>query len=62
MDMLEAVTKSTATLHFSGANFTDFTLSVTHQNAHPADVPETRASLVAVWEKSRLATPDFLPK
>jgi len=48
MDMLEAVTKSTATLHFSGSNFTNFTPSVTHQNAHPADVPETRASLVAV--------------
>lgn len=38
MDMLEAAHKSAAALHFLWANFTDFTLQVTHGPAHPADV------------------------
>jgi UDP-glucuronate 4-epimerase len=48
MDMLEAATKSAAALQFSGSSFTHFTPAVTHQEAHPADVPETLASLMAV--------------
>ena len=43
-----AATKTAAALQFSGSSFTVFTPVVTHQNAHPADVPETRASLMAV--------------
>jgi UDP-glucuronate 4-epimerase len=44
MDMLEAATRTAAALQFSGSNFTNFTPSVTHQNAHPADVPQTLAN------------------
>ena len=50
MDMLEAARKDVAALHFQASSFTDFTPAVTHNPAHPADVPETRASLVAVGE------------
>lgn len=50
MDMLEAARKDVAALHFQGSSFTDFTPAVTHNPPHPADVPETRASLVAVGE------------
>jgi len=50
MDMLEAARKDVAALHFQGSSFTDFTPAVTHNPPHPADVPETRASLVAVRE------------
>ncbi|MFM2241562.1 MAG: hypothetical protein RLZ97_417 [Verrucomicrobiota bacterium] len=48
LDMLEAARRSVAASRESGSGFTDFTPQVVHQNAHPADVPETRASLVAV--------------
>ena len=48
MDMLDAATKAAAALQFSDSSFTDFTPAIIHQDAHPADVPETRASLVAV--------------
>ncbi len=48
MDMLEPATKAAAALHFPGSNFTNFTPLLEHQNAHPADVPETLASLTAV--------------
>ena len=44
MDMVEAV----AALHFPGAGPTPFAPVVEHQNAHPADVPETLASLERV--------------
>lgn len=44
MDMLDAVRKSAAALQISGSSFTDFTPPVVHQNAHPADVPETLAN------------------
>jgi UDP-glucuronate 4-epimerase len=42
MDMAKAA----AALHFSGSSFTDFTPAVTHEPPHPADLPETRASLI----------------
>ena len=42
MDMAKAA----AALHFSGSSFTDFTPAATHENPHPADLPETRASLI----------------
>jgi hypothetical protein len=48
MDMLDAAQKVVAALHFSGSGFTDFTPKVEHHDAHPADVPETRASIAAV--------------
>jgi hypothetical protein len=51
LDMAEAAAKDVSTLHFSGSNFTNFTPSLEHQAPHPADVPETRASLVAVWRE-----------
>ncbi len=51
LDMLEAATKTAAALQFSGSSFTDFTPVVTHQEAHPADVPETLASLTAVGKE-----------
>ncbi len=62
LDMLEAAQKAVAALHPAGSSFTDFTPSVVHQNAHPADVPETRVSLEAVgktigWEP-RIFFPD----
>jgi UDP-glucuronate 4-epimerase len=44
MDMLDAATKTAAALQFSGSSFTFFTPPVVHQNAHPADVPETLAN------------------
>jgi UDP-glucuronate 4-epimerase len=52
MDMLDAAQKVVAALHFSGSSFTDFTPSVTYQEGHPADVPETLASLMAVAKNS----------
>jgi UDP-glucuronate 4-epimerase len=51
MDMLDAARKAAAALQISGSSFTHFTPPVVHQNPHPADVPETRASLVAVGKK-----------
>ena len=49
LDMVRvAAAEASAALHISGENFTDFTPRVEHQNAHPADVPETLASLAAV--------------
>ena len=51
MDMLDAATKAAAALQISGSSFTDFTPPVIHQEAHPADVPETLASLVAVGKE-----------
>ncbi len=48
LDMLEAARRSVAASQESGSGLTDFTPQVVHRNAHPADVPETRASLVAV--------------
>jgi nucleoside-diphosphate-sugar epimerase len=57
MDMVEAAQKDVAALHFSGSNFTHFTPDVSYQSAHPADVPETLASIAAVgrelgWQPS----------
>jgi nucleoside-diphosphate-sugar epimerase len=51
LDMAEAAAKNVSTLHFSGSNFTNFTPRLEHHDPHPADVPETRASLVAVWRE-----------
>ena len=48
LEMAEAAAKNVAGLHISGSNFTNFTPSLEPQKLHPADVPETRASLVAV--------------
>jgi UDP-glucuronate 4-epimerase len=62
MDMLDAATRTAAASQILGANFTDFTPSVIHQEAHPADVPETRASLVAVRKKLGWAPKIFFPK
>ena len=55
LDMLAAAQNAVAALHPAGSSFTDFTPSVVHRDAHPADVPETRASVTAVgktlgWE------------
>ena len=61
MDMLDAATKAAAALHFSAPNFTDFTPAVIHQNAHPADVPETRASLVAIGKELGWTPRIFFP-
>jgi len=51
LDMLDAAQKVVAALHFSGPSFTDFTPEVSYQNAHPADVPETLASIAAVGKE-----------
>jgi UDP-glucuronate 4-epimerase len=62
MDMLEAATKTAAALQISGSSFTDFTPAVTYQEVHPADVPETRASLVAVRKELGWAPRIFFPE
>jgi len=62
MDMLDAAQKVVAALHFSESNFTLFTPPVVHQNAHPADVPETRASLMAVRKELGWAPRIFFPE
>jgi nucleoside-diphosphate-sugar epimerase len=49
--MLDAAQKVVAALHFSGSNFTDFTPKIEYLEAHPADVPETRASIAAVGKE-----------
>jgi len=61
LDMLAAVTESTATLRFSTSNFTHFTPQTVHQNAHPADVPETLASLMAVGKELGWSPTIFFP-
>ena len=58
MDMLEAV----AALHFPGVGSTPFTPVVEHQTAHPADVPETLASLERVWLELGWRPRIFFPK
>lgn len=61
MDMLEAATKTAAALQISASDFTHATPAVTHQNAHPADVPETRASLTAVAKELGWSPRIFFP-
>ncbi|RYD35488.1 MAG: NAD-dependent epimerase/dehydratase family protein [Verrucomicrobiaceae bacterium] len=61
MDMLDAATKTAAALQFPGSNFTDFTPAVTYQKGHPADVPETLASLTAVAKELGWAPRIFFP-
>jgi UDP-glucuronate 4-epimerase len=65
MDMLDAVTKSAAALQISGSRFTDFTPPVVHQNAHPADVPETLANHTKATDcigwKPRIFFPNSTP-
>ena len=61
LDMAEAAAKNVAALHFSGSNFTNFTPSLEHQNPHPADVPETRSSLVAVGRELHWTPSVFFP-
>ena len=58
MDMLEAAKNTVVTLQFSGSNFTHLTPSVSYNSAHPADVPETLASIAAVG-KSLVGDPGF---
>jgi UDP-glucuronate 4-epimerase len=48
LDMLEAARKAVAPSRSPESGFTDFTPTVVHKAAHPADVPETRASVAAV--------------
>lgn len=62
MDMLDAAKKVVAALHFSGSGFTDFTPKVEHHEAHPADVPETLASLTAVGKELGWAPRIFFPE
>jgi hypothetical protein len=62
MDMLDAATKTAAALQISGSSFTVFTPAVTYQEGHPAEVPETRASLVAVWKELGWAPRIFFPE
>lgn len=62
MDMLDAATKSAAALQISGSSFTVFTPAVTYQEGHPADVPETRASLVAVGKELGWTPRIFFPE
>jgi UDP-glucuronate 4-epimerase len=66
LDILAAaersVRESHAILHFPGSDFTHFTPRLEHKPPHPADVPETLASLAAVgkelgWEP-RISFPD----
>jgi hypothetical protein len=40
------VAEAAAALQFSGSSFTDFTPAATHEKPHPADIPETCASLI----------------
>lgn len=47
-EILEAARQEAAALQKSTSSFTDFTPQIDHQPAHPADIPETRASIVAV--------------
>jgi UDP-glucuronate 4-epimerase len=61
LDMAEAAAKNVSTLHFSGSNFTNFTLSLEHRDPHPADVPETRAFLVAVGRELHWTPSVFFP-
>jgi UDP-glucuronate 4-epimerase len=61
MDMLEAATKSVAAFRNSRSGFTDFTPTVTYRDAHPADVLETRASLVEVAKELGWALRIFFP-
>lgn len=62
MDMLDAATKTAAALQFSGSSFTDFTPAVTHQEANPADVPETLASLISVGKELGWQPRIFFPE
>ena len=62
MDMLDAAQKVVAALHFSGSGFTDFTPKVEHHEAHPADVPETRASIAAVSKELGWQPRIFFPE
>lgn len=62
MDMLEAATKTAAALQISGSSFTVFTPAVTYQEGHPADVPETLASLMAVGKELGWQPRIFFPK
>jgi hypothetical protein len=59
--MAEAAARNVAALHFPGSNFTHFTPPVTHETTHPADVPETLASLVAVWRELGWTPSVFFP-
>jgi UDP-glucuronate 4-epimerase len=62
MDMLDAAQKVVAALHFSGSGFTHFTPNVSYQNAHPADVPETLASITAVGKELGWSPRIFFPE
>jgi UDP-glucuronate 4-epimerase len=51
MDMLDAARNSAAKAGFPAGGFTDFTPAVDYREAHPADVPSTLASIVAVGKE-----------
>jgi nucleoside-diphosphate-sugar epimerase len=61
LDMVDAAAKNAAALHENGPGFTNFTPAVTQQNAHPADVPETRLIPCGRRDGAWLAAPDALP-
>ena len=66
LDMLEAARQDSAALQKSPVCFTDFTPRIDPQPSHPADVPETLASLVAVgkelgWQP-RIFFPETTPR
>lgn len=62
MDMVEAAENDVSVLHFSGSNFTHFTPEVSYQSAHPADVPETLASIAAVGKELSWQPTIIFPK
>ncbi|MBN8458854.1 MAG: NAD-dependent epimerase/dehydratase family protein [Verrucomicrobia bacterium] len=61
LDMVDAAAKNAAALHFPGSGFTNFTPVLTKIDPHPADVPETRASIVAVGRELGWTPSVFFP-
>ena len=61
LDMVEAAAKTAAALHIPGSNFTNFTPVLAKIDPHPADVAETRASLVAVGRELGWTPSVFFP-
>ena len=62
LDMLEAARRDCAVLQKSQSDFTGFTPRIDPQPAHPADVPETLASLVAVRKELGWQPRIFFPE
>ncbi len=57
LDMLEAA----VAIRNSGSGFTDFTPAIIYRDAHPADLPETRASPAAVTKELGWTPRIFFP-